>query len=173
VVWPAAGQYSIEAHNAFSTPIVEYVTDGAYDVGVLSTEIKSGRPTILAEPGHFIVATGIVDNTFTINDPGFNRSRLDDPAYQNTANSFRRYQVTSTNLSNLVITALSPTQLLVTDPLGNRTGFSLATSTILQNIPRSSYFFENALTDDTGQNPPPPAGAGTFSAIIRQPLGRV
>jgi len=169
VIWTAAGQYSMDAHRVFNTPIIEYADDGLYDAQILRSEIHGKRPVILREPGHFIVGTGYFGSSFKINDPFFDRGRLDDPAYRNTSNGFVRYRVTSTDLSGVVVSVLAPAQVLITDPNGNRTGFDPVTSTILRNIANSSYVFEQALADDSGQNPPPPADAGIHMAIIRVP----
>jgi hypothetical protein len=170
VVWAAADEYTRLANTRFGTPIVEFGEfTSPHDAEVLSSNLRDGRPVIVAEPGHFVVATGVVGDTFTINDPLFTRTRLDDAAYNNTSQGFRLYAPTNTDLSSLTLMALAPAQLSVTGPGGARTGVGSGTGITLEEIPRSTYVFEEALADDLEELPPPPASAGVHVLLIQDP----
>jgi hypothetical protein len=171
VIWNAAAQYSEDANELFGTPIIAWNGFADHDPQTIRNDIINNRPVILEidDPDHFIVASGIAGDTFTINDPGFSRTRLDDPAYNNTSLGLRRFRETGTDLSSIVVVALAPTQILITDQNGNQTGFDSSISEVVEDIPNSSYFFDQAYIDVTGQNPPPPAGAGVHMAIVSTP----
>ncbi|MFC1727182.1 hypothetical protein ACFL0Y_01540 [Patescibacteria group bacterium] len=74
-----------------------------------------------------------------------------------------------TGLEGIGIYAISPTQLLAIAPNGKKTGFDPETSQILEEISKSQYYFERALGDVTGQNPPPPPDAGQNKLTINFP----
>jgi uncharacterized protein YvpB len=171
VVWSAANRYSKKANRHYDTPLIIY-NGGGSKLGhypeIYRSEIDDNNPVILAVRRHFIVATGYEENTFAIHDPYYtDRTQLDHPAYSNTSLGYHRYKKTSTDYSSLEIVTLSPTQVLVTDPLGNQTGFDQPNSTITQEIPNSTYFFDPAVSS---QGPPPPVDAGVYWVIISTPL---
>ena len=168
VRWGGADQYSAEANKLFGTQKIVWNGDGGWDPDLVRQEINNDRPVILAEPGHYIVAKGIIGNTFAINDPAYNRVRLDQ-GYGNNALSIRRYSKTSSDFSKIEVAVLAPAQVLITDSNGKRIGFDPATLTVVEEIPNSMYFFDQALADDSGQNPPPPAGAGVHVAVVSTP----
>lgn len=161
VNWLAASQYSQGK--------VRWNGDGAHNAATIRADIDNNSPVILQEPGHFIVATGYTDSTFTINDPGFSRMQLDDAAYGNNSLGLRRFVDPQSDSSVLAIAVLAPAQVLITDSNSRRTGFDPSASTVIQEIPNSAYFFDEALADDTGQKAPPAAGAGVHWAIVTTP----
>ncbi len=168
VRWGAVSQYSREANARLATPILNFDGRSAFDASILQSEIMADRPVILAEPGHFVAATGILLGTFAINDPFYDRARLDDPAYGNSASAMVRFSKTHTDLSSVQVGVLAPSQVLVTDPSGRRVGFSPSGS-ILTEVPSSSYFFEEALADDTSPSATSSPAAGTSSVVIAAP----
>lgn len=75
---------------------------------------------------------------------------------------------TKIDLSSLSFTALGPTQILVTDPNGNQTGFDPNASVAIQDIPNSSYAFERGHNVEgvyTAYIKRPPAGAYELEVI--------
>lgn len=67
----------------------------------LVNDLNDDRPGILEVPGHFVVAKGIEDNTFLINDPFYTRERLSD-GYNNNFISLGRYIPSNTDLSYIM-----------------------------------------------------------------------
>ena len=174
VIWKAAAQYSRDAFVRDRALSMINLLDGgpiAYNAKTLRDDINLNTPAILQNTvqSHWFIAKGIIDNTFFINDPLFSTTRLDDPAYGNSARQMVRYVRVSSDFSALVVPIESPNQLLITDSDGRRTGFDPATSTVLQEIPNSNYYFQQALADDTGQNSPPPDGVGSYWVSIDTP----
>ncbi|MEK7559212.1 MAG: C39 family peptidase [Patescibacteria group bacterium] len=170
VRWTAVNNYSAEAHKNYGTQKIIYDGGGSYDVSIVTQDINDSEPVILGVPNHWVVATGISGDTFTINDPLYSRTLLSDPAYNNTAvQGIRRYKKTNSDFSSIEVAVLAPAQVIITDPDGNKTGFEPNSSIVVSNIPNSSYFFDEALADDTGQRPAPPPNAGVHWAIVQTP----
>lgn len=170
VRWMAVNNYAAEAHRNYGTQKIIYNGGGDYNSSVVTQDIVDSRPVILGVPNHWVVATGISDNTFAINDPLFSRTLLSDPVYNNTAvQGIRRYKKTNSDFSSIEVAVLAPAQVIITDPDGNKTGFDSNSSTVISDIPNSSYFFDKALADDTGQRPTPPPNAGAHWAIVQIP----
>jgi hypothetical protein len=170
VRWPAAGDYSREANFRFGTPKIVWNGAAGYDLATVQQDINAERPAILGVPGHWVVATGYAGATVTINDPLFQRTRLDDPAYDNTAvQGIRRYARTSTDYSSIQVAVPAPATILLTDSVGNRTGFDPATSSVLEEIPGSTYYSEQALSDDTTDAPPSSEDPALHAIVIAGP----
>ncbi len=171
VKWGAVGKYSQDANKAFGSQKIIYSGPGDYNYDLAVGEINGGRPLVLRVPGrqHWVVAKGSLRNTLAINDPAYNRNTLDDPAYGNTAVAMRKYEKTASDFSSFEVTSLAPTQLLVTDKEGRRTGFDSSTSSVLQEIPNSFYYFEEAYADATEENPAPSPDKGIYTALILTP----
>ncbi len=171
VRWAAVGDYAAEAHSNYGTQKIIYDGGGAYNATTLAQDINDGRPVILGVPGHWVVGTGITDNTFAINDPLFTRTHLNDPAYGNTASQgMRRYKKTNSDFSSIEVAVKAPAQVIITDPHGKKTGYDSTAATIVQEIPNSNYFFDEAYHDGTGERPAPPANAGVHWAIVQTPI---
>lgn len=170
VVWTAVGNYSKDANAIYGTQKIVWNGNGPFSAATVRQDIDGNNPVILGVPNHWVVGTGYTGNTFTINDPLFSRTMLDDPAYGNTAiQGIRRYIKTNSDYSSIEIKALAPAQILITDQNGDQTGFNPSTSSSVQNIPNSAYFFEETLADDSGVKPSPPSGAGVYTAVISIP----
>lgn len=179
----AVPKYSADAYQVYGTQMIDFNGYSGYNASIVREDINYGSPVILQNVAetHWFVATGIAGATFTINDPLFaepylppgitppGRIRLDDPAYGNDANVMVRYIRTASDFSAIVIAVVAPGQVLITDPNGKQTGFDPATSTVVQEIPNSTYFFQQTLADSTGQTPPPPAGTGSYRAGVHTP----
>ncbi|MEK7185806.1 MAG: C39 family peptidase, partial [Patescibacteria group bacterium] len=170
VRWMAVNNYAAEAHRNYGTQKIVYNGGGSYNSSVVTQDINDSRPVILGVPNHWVVATGISDNTFTINDPLYSRTLLNDPAYNNTAiQGIRRYKKTNSDFSSIEVAVLAPAQMIITDQDGNKTGFDSSSSTVVNDIPNSSYFFDEALADGTGQDSAPPPDEGVYWAIVQTP----
>jgi len=70
----------------------------------LITELTAGRPAILAEPGHFIVAKSQTSDSFGINDPAYT-TRPTLTSYGNTFTNLGSYRPTHTDLSYIMLVA--------------------------------------------------------------------
>jgi hypothetical protein len=96
---------------------LEYVRKNTTDMEVLKNDLRQGNPDILEEPGHFIVAKGIRDNTILINDPYFNRQTLND-GYLNTFMNIGSYSRVSSDLSYILIVSDSVTKININNEAG-------------------------------------------------------
>lgn len=171
--WSAANQYSKVASSSYGSPKVIYTGGGSrkgHDPNLYKDEIENNRPVILSMQNHFVVATGYVNDTFTIHDPYFDdRTQLDHPAYNNTSSGYHLFKTTNTDYSNLEIVSLTPAQILIIDPDGKQTGFDFTNQSIKEEIPYSTYHFDPALAEPEGSNPPPPIDAGVYWGIVFNP----
>lgn len=93
-----------------------------HDTSLLTNDLNNGHPDILEEekPQHFIVATGVNDSTFDINDPYNNYESLDD--YGNTFKGMRRYIPAYSDLSYLQFVVNQDVNVKLTDDNGNVVG---------------------------------------------------
>lgn len=102
----------------FASDALEYTRFAGNNTGQLTEDITNNRPAILEQPGHFIVAKGISGNTFTINDPFYDRSTLND-GYNNSFLSLGQYRPSNTDLSYIMVTAPFGVNLELSDENGN------------------------------------------------------
>ncbi|MCL4417932.1 MAG: C39 family peptidase, partial [Actinobacteria bacterium] len=90
-----------DTNNITDFEALEYQRiSGRHDTD-LTNDLNNSRPDILQEPGHFIVAKGIGEGTFYINDPYYNRTDLN--SYDNNYLSLGRYIPSNTNLSYIML----------------------------------------------------------------------
>jgi hypothetical protein len=138
--------------NGVNINSIQFISgkDNASDA-YIDDSLSQGKPVILKEvitlrdgsPGtHYVLAIGkIVDgdrDTYAIVDPFFNRSSLKSYGYIYAG--YYRYDLSPvSDISAVYFSAGSPVQLLVTDPLGRRTGVDPSTGQLLNEIPRASY----------------------------------
>lgn len=87
----------------------------------LSTDLTNKQPDILEEPGHFVVAKGINNTTFNINDPYYSRDTLND-GYANTFSALLRYRKSFTDLSYILLTIDPSINISVKDSNNNVVG---------------------------------------------------
>lgn len=99
---------------------LEYARVSHQDDTQLRADIDSGLPAIVEEPGHFVVAKGINDETFNINDPYYDRSTLAD--YGNAYNSYGKYTPSNTDLSYLMFVVDPTVNIILKDSQGNQVG---------------------------------------------------
>ena len=173
VIWTAADEYSKKAFDAFGTQKIRFVGKfSGHNPDLYRQEIDENNPIIaqvIYPDPHWLIINGYVDNTFWINDPGFDRDRLDHPQLQNQTLAYVRYEKAASDFSGLLIATSNPDQILVTDPDGNQTGFNPENSTNIFDIPGSSYFFDQAIADDSGVSPPPHPETGNNILYINLP----
>ena len=170
VKWNSIASYAFKAWQVYNTQSKIKFTGvgGPNDYSTLDQDLNHNSPPILQQPGHFIVATGIQSPTYSINDPAWeNRKTLQ--TYGNTFKSMRRFAKTSTDLSAIYISTPAPTELLITDTEGRKTGKDAA-GNIYNQIPDSYYALEPAFLDQSSGNPQtPPENLGVNTLLILTP----
>lgn len=104
------------------------------NTALLTTDLSNNIPDILEEPGHFVVATGTQNGTYTINDPYYNNRPTLNDGYNNTFSSLGRFIPSLTDLSYIFLVA--PTNVTVSIKDG-------------QNNQISDSFIQQPLENDT------------------------
>lgn len=107
---------------AFTYDALEYSRANGTDRNQLTQDLQNQMPDVLEEPGHFIVATGISDNTFTINDPFYNR--IDLTSYNDSFLSLGRYARSNSDSSYIVLAVDKEIDISLKDSAGNSVGTS-------------------------------------------------
>jgi len=166
--WNSIAAYSIKANQAWQTQKIKFSGIApANNFSALDAELANNQPTILQEPGHFIVASKKQGSDYSIADPAWeNKTTL--AAYSNSFQSMRRFEKTTTDLSAIQISAPAPTEIFVTDSKGKRTGKDPQTGQIYNEIPDSYYTIEPAYSDQNQGNPqlPDPSNGVTTLVIL-------
>lgn len=106
--------------NGLSFDALEYSRNNGNSPEILLDNLENNLPGILSVPGHFVVAKGIEDNIFTINDPYYPRTSLSD--YGNTFQNLGTYTPSNTDLSYIMITTNPNTQIELQDSDGDVVG---------------------------------------------------
>jgi len=124
--WLAVSRLSKDAILSGSNPglsfdALEYKRIDGYDPLYLSNLLSNNIPAVLEEPGHFIVAKGKDEATFSINDPFFNRLTLND-GYSNSFLSLGEYTPHNTDLSYIMLVVPTGINITLTDADGNSVG---------------------------------------------------
>lgn len=140
--WIAISRYS-KLNSNETNPSLEFQRlDG--NNNNLINELNSGRPAILEEPGHFVVAKAQNQTTFDINDPAFSdRSTLS--SYNNLFNSIETFTPSHTDLSYIMLILNPEFDMKIFDTKGEEIN--------------NKTFTENPLTDDSNT-----------STVISQPI---
>lgn len=171
IKWTSVGTYSLKANQNFGTQKIKFngYGNGQNDFDTLNQDLNQDKPVILEEANHFIVATGIQESTYSINDPRWqDKSTLE--SYGNQFRNMRRYEKTSTDLSTIYISTPTPTELFLTDRLGRRVGKDPITGIVYNEIPNSFYILEPTLIDDSVDNSStPPDNSGVTTLVIINP----
>lgn len=148
--WNSVASYSLKSNEIYSTQKIKWNGIGLQnDFNKLKSELNSDRPVILAvrDNKHFALSTGFLGESYFINDPNSSTNTSLD-VYQNNFNGMRLYEKTNTDLSMIYIS--SPNSILISDPLGRKTGSFNGIN--YSDIPNSIYFSEAVLDDDTTVN---------------------
>ncbi len=169
VNWLAVAAYSKQAAARFGTPELTYSGNLAGDITALTREVESGRPVILEQPGHFILATGQSSGIITIADPFYlDRTRLDAPSYGNRFVSGRLYKA-GPDVSALMVAAPRGVQFSIRDSQGAVTGFKPGSTTPVSEVRQSTFSREQAWRDPTCTLSAPKPDAGVDMAIMSAP----
>lgn len=125
---------------------------------ILDNSLSQGNPAILrvdapsASGQHFVVAVGTttVNNTptYVINDPVYGQTTLYEQ-YNNQYTSIRLFTAQLSERRTLSVSAHSPVELVITDPLGRKTGYDPTTGIAWNDIPNASYTID-AIAPDAG-----------------------
>jgi hypothetical protein len=173
VNWIEVAKYSLEANRVFGTPKIDYAGVNSENFSLLNNDLDSNKPVILQVSSsrgmHFVVATGIFGSTYTINDP-ISISNTNLQSYNNHFSKMRRYSLTNTNLSAILLTIPSPGEILLIDSQGRKLGKDPTTGEVFNQIPNGSFYLQEALSEDTSDNPIIPAeGSGNYYIEILDP----
>lgn len=130
----------------------------------LDQYVGAGKPVILYQNviGHFLLADGKLNATYTVRDPRWYNTRYltqasgSDPFvrdYGNTFSGLRLFSpVTGQGIipDDIYISIASPAELLITDPSGRKIGNDPITGISYQDIPGAVYYKEgiSAAIDD-------------------------
>lgn len=109
-------------NNISNFKALEFSRKKTSDPAIVKTNLENSIPLILEEPGHFIVAKGINEDTFNINDPFHDIEILNDEKYKNTFLSYRRYMPSNTDLSYIMIVSDENIQISAKDSSDNTVG---------------------------------------------------
>lgn len=155
VIWDAATRDA-------SSHTLEFHPHRTSDTEYLSQALACGYPVIAGvnlnnqgSPTHFVLVTGEQNGHFLINDPGHvDATTLD---YYNNNFETRGYVADPAgDISGLDIVVGNASDLLVVNPLGQKTGNDPASGSIVEQIPQSVHFDDcledNDLTGTPGTN---------------------
>ncbi len=183
-------------YSYLSWPSISKLTKQLYDIGksntkleykrapqsqmtdLLNNDLQNDIPAIVhvtsrtgfnGSIGHFVVATGVQNNTHIINDPEWNYSTL--ASFNNYFDQVDRYIPSNTNLSYINLVVNPEVEILVTDDQGRKTGKIIKdgqTQTFSQ-IPDAIYGYESSI-----DNPDPLSllqrfGTGVHSFLLPKP----
>lgn len=180
--WPAISKLTKDLFNAGKSNIKlmhKRAYPGANTTTLLNDDLNIRKfPDILyvtnaSTSGHFVVAKGVLGNTYSINDPEWNVPNLS--SFNNNYMQVDRYVPSNTNLSYIVFVVNPRVEILVMDSLGRRTGRYINDGQIeeFNQIPDATYIFQNPISNDledmgTGVNEfllPEPSD-GNYTTII-------
>jgi len=100
VNWLALSRFT-KLYSTAGQPVLEYKQFRG-EAQILVNELENSKPSILEEPGHFVVAKSQLPSSFGINDPYYdNRVTLD--SYNNSFLSLGSYSPSHTDLSYLFL----------------------------------------------------------------------
>jgi len=118
--WLAISRYSRINNSINSTlPILE-IDFRNNNHNLLNDELNSqpqGRPAVLKLPNHFVVATGVINNDYYINDPASTNNLLSN--ISENYSSLIRFIPSFTDLSYLMITYDQDLNISIKDPNDN------------------------------------------------------
>lgn len=120
--------------------------------------------------GHFIVAKGVSNNTYAINDPEWNYSHL--TSFNNTYMQVDRYIPSQTNLSYIMLIVNPNIEILVEAPNGQKTGKIIELNGEAQTynqVPNATYAFEGPISNPNEQGTVESLGTGTNTFLLPEP----
>ena len=102
----------------FSYDALEFERQGSNSKDVLKDDLLNNQPDILQVPGHFVVATGTQNSTFTINDPYYDFDTL-STGFGDNYLALDRFIPSHTDLSYLFMVGENNLKLKLYDNNGN------------------------------------------------------
>ena len=182
------------SYSYLSWPAIGKLTKDLFDAGKSSTKLMHKRaypnvntttllnddlnirkfPDILyvqnaSTSGHFVVAKGITDTTYAVNDPEWNVPTLS--SFNNSYMQVDRYVPSNTNLSYIVAIANPEVELLLIDPLGRKTGKQIVNGQIQEfnQIPDATYAFEAPISNPNTHGTVENLGTGVNVFLLPEP----
>lgn len=140
VNWLAISRFSKLArgiNGVVTYDALEYNRIEGADTTQLGEDLNNNIPDILEEPGHFIVAKGITQTSFSINDPFYN-DRPTLASYSGTFLSLGRFVPSLTDLSYIMIVLDTNIQGSLEDATNNPIGTSFIQNPIINPLNPSS-----------------------------------
>jgi len=164
--------YTLEYHSIRSNPTPQTKTILDHDLTV-GDGIKP-FPDILwvnnsSTTSHFVVAKGISNNIYSINDPEWNYPDLS--SFNNSYMQIGRYVPSHTDLSYLTVVVNPDVEILVTDFQGRKTGKLIhnGITDTYNEIPDATYGFEAPLSNPGSNGIPEQLGTGVNSFLLPKP----
>lgn len=119
--------------------------------------------------GHFVVAKGVLGNSYAINDPEWNVPTLS--SFNNTYTQVDRYIPSNTNLSYMLIVVNPNVELLIVNPNGKKTGKQVVNGQIQEfnQIPDATYAFEAPISNPNDHGDIESLGAGVNVLLLPEP----
>lgn len=139
----------------FTHDALEFDRKGANTFNQLTSDLQANHPGILQENGHFVVAKGIQNDTFLINDPYYSYTTLAD-GYNNSFIALDRYLPSNTDLSYFLITGSKDLQ------------FDLKDST---NASIGDVFIQDQLQNEN--NPTEKSGESLIELLAKEPASGI
>lgn len=118
---------------------------------------------------HFVVAKGINNGIYDINDPKWNYPTL--TAFNDSYMQVDRYIPSHTNLSYLTFVVNPDVEILVTDPNGKKTGKYIHNGQTQEfnEIPNATYAFEKPISNSDILSNLEEAGTGVNEFLLPEP----
>lgn len=160
---------------------VEVESREDFNVDRVKELVDEGKPVIVQVVGrwgiHWVVVKGYDpdDSRLIINDPVMPDPSFGEHAYLDEnyspvpTNSMVVYKQTSSDFRRLQFATDSKNHLLITDTLGNKTGYDPQAGQITEEIPSSEYILELNYGDPTSDGETPPATDGVYFLTIKLP----
>lgn len=171
--WSRIGTLTEQISTRSGTPKLEWKRLAATDEN-LNTELSNKRPPIIQvkntlTTSHFVVAKGIKDDNYSINDPEWNYPDLTN--FNKNFYQIDSFKPSNTNLSYLVIVVNPEVEILVTDPLNRKTGKHIINGTTqsYNEIPEAFYGYEEPISNPGDGEDPKSFGTGVNSFILPTP----
>ena len=168
LIWDQVSAFTKEAHEKHGTQKIQRRLLTAFDDNVVRESIRDGNPVILKGEtiNHWFLGKGTYPSTIAIHDPFYDHRTLDNNLYTNSAGVMAAYETVNSDFSSLEITTKKPTNILLIDGEGRKTGYDASTGEVFEDIPNSSYVSSNNIQrpGDTIES-----GSGVHSIYIRNP----
>lgn len=152
---------------SFTHDALEYNRIESGDKAQLRADLQNNLPGILEVPGHFVVAKGVNEDTFDINDPFYNRSTLGD-GYGNAFLKLGRYIPSDTDLSYILLVLPENINAVLKNSNGDTVGVEYLQQPIVDPLL------------GTQNNGPPikilyfqKPDSGTYQLILSSPIGNL